>query len=422
MISANVNRRLLLAGLTALAPGIAVSAAPKKTGKPSGGKTHWVGTWASSQMIPSPEQTIPPAEVNDVTIRQIIRISMGGNRFRVRLSNVFGTTPLRIGAASLALSADPLTSKVVPESLRALTFGGQAGVLIPAGAEYLSDPLTLSIAPLTNLTLSLYLPEAALPVTSHPGARNLTHYVPGNQYAATELAQTKTLERWFYISGIDVEASEKSAAIVCLGDSITDGYGVKPATNMRWTDRLAERLIADKSKSHLSVLNHGIGGGRVLNDGLGPNAMARFDRDVIAQTGVKYLIVLEGVNDLAALVKDPSLEACDALVADMTGAYRQMAQRAHDDGIKVYGATILPFKGSNSYKVEGSMAEQARLKINQWIRTSGAYDAVIDLDRIMGDPAQPDQLNPALDSGDHLHPSMLGYRTIGNTIDLRLFS
>ncbi|MDC7683535.1 SGNH/GDSL hydrolase family protein [Asticcacaulis sp. BYS171W] len=371
-------------------------------------------------MIPNPDTTLAADMASDVTIRQVVRLSAGGPRFRVRLSNAFGNKPLTIGAAQVALSPDNRTPRV--EGGQALTFNGKTQIVIPAGADYLSDPINMPVKPLTHIAISIYLPEAATPQTSHPGARATSWFIRGNHVADASFDAQRTMDRWFHIAAIDVEGPAKSAAIVTLGDSITDGYGITPGSNARWPDRLAERLQADPRTRHLSVLNHGIGGGRVLNDGTGPNALARFERDVLGQTGVKYLIILEGVNDLGTLTRDAlaSAEAHAALVDNLIGAYRQMIRRARDRGIKVYGATILPFMGFSLYHPD-ALNEADRQAINRWIRTSGEFDAVIDLDKVMADPKRPDWLKPEYDSGDHIHPSPAGYKAMGDAIDLNLF-
>lgn len=376
--------------------------------------THWVGSWASSQLVPGADTALSA----DVTLRQVVRLSAGGTRVRVRLSNVFGQKPLRIGAAHIAHSPDALSS-CIGEG-RSLTFNGLAQATIPAGAEYLSDPVDLTVGSLTDVAISLYLPEAAAPQTGHPGARSVTWLVKGNHVAASQLENPQAVERWFHIASVDVRA--QGAAIVALGDSITDGFGVKPGTYARWTDRLAQRLQDDPRTRHLSVLNHGIGGGALIRGGTGPNAMARFDRDVLSQTGVRYLMIFIGVNDLGGLAREGGAtpESHAELVDGMIGAYGQIIRRAKEKGIRVYGATILPFTGSDYYN-PGAATEADRQRINSWIRQSGAFDAVIDLDKALADPQRPDRLKPEFDSGDHLHPSFAGYRAIGDAIDLSLF-
>lgn len=407
-------RLLFRSGLLALLTALAMPAAAETT------PPRWVGSWASSQMVPNPDGLIPAEFGTDVTVRQVVRLSVSGTRIRLKLSNVHGRDPMVIAQAYVARSTDVMTSRIGDG--KAITFNGRAEVTIPAGAEYLSDPIDFPVAALENLSISLYLPKVAGTQTGHPGARSLTWFVKGNAVSAPELTEPKSIERWFHIAGIDIEAERKNVAIVALGDSITDGYGVKPGTNARWTDHLAERLQADPRKRHIAVLNHGIGGGAVLRGGLGPNAMARFERDVLGQPGARYLILLEGVNDLGGLSKYPN--ATDAeheqLVAGMIAAYQQMILRARERGLKVYGATILPFSG-NGYDDAAGRAEKDRQAINKWIRESGAFDKIIDLDLALRDPEQPNRLNPAYDSGDHLHPSMAGYKAIGDAIDLRLF-
>ncbi|BBF81942.1 SGNH/GDSL hydrolase family protein [Asticcacaulis excentricus] len=411
-----IDRRALLGGIAAGAGLVSLPASA------AAGGTVWVGAWASAQMVPNPDTTLPPDIASDVTIRQIVRLTQGGRQFRVRLSNVFGTRPLKIGAAHAAISADQMTSRIDTTNARGLTFGGRTAITIPAGAEYVSDPVVMPVKPFTDLTLSLYLPEAASPQTSHPGARMVSYFAKGNRVAEASLDGAKTMERWFHISGVDVLARQGAASIVALGDSITDGYGVKPGMNARWTDQLARRLQADARTRHLSVLNAGIGGGRILNDGSGPNAMARFERDVLSQTGVKYLVILEGVNDLGTLTKDAPVSAAAhaQLVEDMITAYQQMIRRARERGLKVIGATILPFMGFSLYHPD-TQNEADRQAVNRWIRTSGAFDAVIDFDKLMADPADPTRLKPDYDSGDHIHPSIAGYRVMGDAVDLRLF-
>jgi lysophospholipase L1-like esterase len=240
--------------------------------------------------------------------------------------------------------------------------------------------------------------------------------------SAANMPDAKTVEHWYQIAGVDVAGPEKATAVVTLGDSITDGHGATTNGNDRWPDVLASRMQADKSTRTMGVLNHGIGGNRLLMDGLGPNALARFDRDVIAQTAVKYVIVLEGVNDLGTLTRDhgASAEEHKALVKRIEGAYAQMILRAHAHGIRVIGATILPDGGSKYYH-PGPENEADREAVNAWIRDPGHFDAVVDFDKVMRDPAHPDNLLPAYDSGDGLHPSPAGYKAMGDAIPLAMF-
>jgi len=382
----------------------------------------WLRTWASSQQIPEDRNTLPDADLTDTTLRQIVRVSVGGPRLRVMVSNAFGTAPLRIDAAHIAVSAARDSARIKPASDHALTFDGETGVTIPAGASYLSDPIAFPVPALTSLAVTIHLPEAPKGQTSHPGSRATSWYVHGNRVGAADLADAKKVEHWFELAGIEVTAAPGARAIVTLGDSITDGHGATTNGDDRWPDRLADRLQASPATRNVAVLNHGVGGGRLLLDGLGPNALARFERDVIAQTGVRYLIVLEGVNDLGTFTREApqSAEAHASLVARIIGSYRQMVARARANHIRAIGATILPYGGSDYYHPDAAN-EADRQAINRWIRTPGNFDAVVDFDALTRDPANPMRMKPAYDSGDHLHPSAAGYRAMADSIPLELF-
>jgi lysophospholipase L1-like esterase len=294
-------------------------------------------------------------------------------------------------------------------------------VTIPAGAEYLSDAVAFPVAPLSNLAISIHFDQAPTGETGHPGSRATSYAAHGDMVSASSLPDAKTVEHWYQISGVDVAASGDGGAVVTLGDSITDGHGATTNGNDRWPDVLAARMQADKSTRMMGVLNEGIGGNRLLLDGLGPNAVARFDRDVLAQTSVRAVIVLEGVNDLGTLTRDHDVSAEEhaALVGRIEGAYAQMIERAHAHGIRVIGATILPYIGS-SYYHPGPESEADRQAINAWIRGAGHFDAVVDFDKLTRDPAHPDHLSPAFDSGDGLHPGPAGYKAMGDAIPLKL--
>ena len=383
---------------------------------------HWVGSWAASQQIPEPQNALPPADLTDATLRQIVRLSTGGKRLRVQLSNAFGTEPLRIGAAHVALAASPASARLVSGSDRALRFDGKEDVIIPAGASYWSDPVELEARPLSSIAISLYLPKAPATQTSHPGSRATSHIARGNQVAAPDLPGAKTVEHWFQIAGIAMASPQDARAIVTLGDSITDGHGATTNGNDRWPDVLAERLQASPGHRMVSVLNHGIGGNQLLADGLGPNALARFDRDVLAQPGVRYVIVLEGINDLGNITRNRTAtpEEHDALVRRLIGAYRQIVLRARMHGIKAIGATILP-DGTSGFYHPDARNEADRQAVNAWIRAPGNFDAVIDFDALTRDPADPRRLRRDVDSGDGLHPGPGGYRRMGQAIPLELF-
>ena len=379
---------------------------------------RWVGAWASAQLAPDAKNSLAPEDYRDATLRQVVRLSLGGETIRVRLSNAFGTRPLTLKAARVAVSAALDSARIVPATDRPLTFSGRTEVTIPAGADYWSDPVALTVAPLTSLAISLRYVEAPDVQTGHPGSRATSYVLAGDHLADADLPGAKTADRWFQIAGVEVvPTARKAGAIVAFGDSITDGYGVQPNTNLRWTDALIARL---KGKN-LSVLNLGIGGNRVLLDGLGPNALARFERDVLSQPGVTHLILLEGVNDLGVLTRDAPAtpEAHKALVEQVIAGYRQMIDRARSRGIKVIGATILPYGGS-AYYHPGPESEADRQAINAFIRAPGNFDGVIDWDKALRDPARPTHLLAAYDN-DGLHPNLAGYKAMAEAIPLSLF-
>lgn len=383
---------------------------------------QWVTSWASAQTIPVGDQLLPEKSLDDATLRQLARPSLGGRRLRVRLSNAFGKEPLKIGGASVAVAANPASSAILPATSRPLTFSGASEFTIPAGAEYVSDPVDLPVKALTTLAVSLHLPQHPPLVTGHPGSRATSYIAKGKQLMASEFINPVTADRWYLLSGVDVVPAARSAAIAVMGDSITDGYGVKPNTNSRWTDYLIPRLQASPRTRNLALLNLGIGGNRVLLDGSGPNALARFERDVLMRDGVKYLIILEGVNDLGTLTREAPVSAEEhrAFVKRFLTGYAQMVARARNRGIKVIGGTILPY-GASEYYHPDAQNEADRQAINAWIRTPGNVDAVMDFDALMRDPAKPMFMRKDVDSGDGLHPSMHGYRVMGEAVPLSLF-
>ena len=381
----------------------------------------WVGTWAASQQTPEPRNTLD--DMRDLTLRQIFHLSVGGSTLRVHLSNVFGTQPLRFTAVHIAKPVSISSAQIDPASDRALKFSGGPDVIVPAGAEYISDPIEYPVAALSSVAITFYIEDAPTGETGHPGSRATSYYVHRNLVDAPDLPDAKQIEHWYQVSGIDVLAPKNAGAVVALGDSITDGHGATTNGNDRWTDVLAERLQASPKLRNLSVLNHGIGGNHLLIDGLGPNALSRFDRDVLVQPGVRYAIVFEGVNDLGGLTREGEVspEAHAALVHRIIGSYEQMIARAHTRGIRIFGATITPFVGSQYYHPPPS-TDADRQKINDWIRAPGHFDAVIDFDKVIRDPQHPDVMLPEYDLGDHLHPSVKGYRAMGEAVPLSLFA
>jgi lysophospholipase L1-like esterase len=378
---------------------------------------RWVGTWVAAQQLVEPGNQPPPPGLAGHTLRQIVQPALSGSRLRVSISNTFGDGPLVVAAASVGRSLGE--SRIEAASRHRLTFGGREVVTIPAGAAFVSDAIDWPVTAFENLAVSVFCPTVPTALTGHPGSRTTSFIVPGEQVMADELPQAARVERWYLVSTVEVWADRAAQALVVIGDSITDGRGSTTDQNNRWPNLLARRLQANPATRHVAVLNQGIGGGRVLQAGLGPSALARLDRDVLALPHVRWLIVFKGVNDLGTAVgararKEPVTPAEDLILA-----YQQIIRRARSHGIQVVGATIMPFAGFTMYDTPESEAD--RQAVNQWIRTSGQFDAVIDFDAITRDPEQPTQLSAAVDGGDHLHPSAEGYRIMAEAIDLRRF-
>jgi lysophospholipase L1-like esterase len=396
-----------------------------------GASGQWVGTWGTAKTWrPAATATPPPAapggqtpprpiQFNNQTLRQIVRVSLGGERIRVVLSNTFGTAPLKIGAA--AVGRREKDAALVAGSNRTLTFGGRAGAVIPPGATLLSDPVTLTVPPASDLAIDLFLPDDTAswpsPLTTHSGAFQ-TSYVSetGNHAGAEALTPAATTQAWFLLSRVEVMAPANAGTIVVFGDSITDGTRSTPDTNRRWPDELFRRLQASASTRQIGIVQAAIAGNRLLGEGnppFGVNALARFDRDVLAIPGAKWVVVLEGINDvgMGPAASRPSAE-------DLIAAHKQLIDRAHAEGLKIFGATLLPFEGAAYYSAEGEAKRQA---INNWIRTSRAYDAVIDFDAVTRDKQTPTKLVPAYNSGDNLHPSDAGYKAMAEAVDLGIF-
>ena len=384
---------------------------------------NWVGSWATSEQAPEAPNALAVGDLRDATLRQVVHLSIGGRVVRVRFSNAFGTGPLHFASVHIARPASAASPQIKIATDRALTFSGCPDVTIPAGAEYVSDPVVFMVAPQSDLAITFHLDESPSGETSHPGSRATSYLAHGDHVADADLPGAMKFDHWFNIAGVDVIAPRRAAAIVALGDSITDGHASTTNGNDRWPDDLARRLLAARPARPLGVLNEGIGGNRLLLDGLGPNALARFDRDVLAQPGVRYLIVQEGINDIGTfgqLGGQPE-SAHEALVHGIIEAYEQIVLRAHAHGIRVLGGTLTPFVGSTYYK-PGPLSEADRQAVNRWIRAPGHFDAVVDFDKALRDRARPEELPPAYDSGDHLHPSPAGYRAMAAAIPLLDFA
>jgi lysophospholipase L1-like esterase len=348
----------------------------------------------------------------------IARTSIAGQRIRVHLSNDFGAAPLKIGSAHVALRANE--SAIADGSDRALKFSGRASAMIPPGAQIISDPVDLSVPALGDVAISVYLPGDTGPATQHATGLH-TGYVSktGDFTTVPSFTDPATTQSWFVVAGIDVVAPPDGAAIVAFGDSITDGATSTPDTNRSWPSLLAERLQANPATRNIAVVNQGISGNRVLKDGAGVSALARFDRDVLSQAGVKWVVIMESINDIGQTLRDGAPPE-DALTADdLIAGLRQMIVRAHTHGIKVIGATLTPYQGAAYYSDKG---EQVRIAINQWIRTGGEFDAVIDFDAATRDAANSKTFRADYNIRDHLHPNDAGYKAMADAFDLSLFA
>jgi len=376
-------------------------------------ENHWVGTWASAPVATANSKG---EFAKDTTLRNVVHVSIGGSHLRIVLSNEFGQDDLSIGAVTVGLASAGHPG--VAQALLPITFNGHANVTIPAGALAVSDPVDLALPPLSDLCVNLFLPGQTIgTVTQHPLAVSTNLIADGDQTKSAALESARTLNSWPFLKAVEVSADHGTRAVVAFGDSITDGAHSTPDTNSRWPDDLARRLQANKHTANVSVLNLGISGNRLLHDVAGPNALARFDRDVLSQDGVRYLIVLEGINDIGRTARPR--ESNDPVTTDqILTALQQLVARAHAHGILVYGATLTPFTGAGYASPAGEAMRSAE---NTFIRTSHLFDAIIDFDQATRDPKNPTVFLPADDSGDHLHPNDAGYKAMGDSIDLKLF-
>ena len=386
------------------------------TSSAQSGSEHWVATWGTSLHQASPG---PPGLTNagfgNQSLRQIVHSTIGGNQVRVRLTT-YGQSALMIGAAHVALRASG--AAIVPESDRTLTFGGAASIIIPPGAVVISDPVELPVPAQADVAVTIYVPQPTGPATWHFLGLQTSYISPEGDFTGSiDMPVASTTMGRFWLAGVDVTASRQTGAIATFGDSVTDGVASTPNSNRRWPDYLARRLLAQHGNQLMGVLNQSITGNRLLHDGIGPNGLERFDRDVLAQSGVTHVLVLLGNNDIwVGEVLFPS-EAVTA--AQIIQGHQQLIRRARARGLRIYGATLTPMQGFVP-EVVFPVVEAKRQAVNAWIRTSGEYDAVIDFDAATRDPSAPGRLFPAFDSGDHLHPNDAGYEAMGNAIDLQL--
>ena len=426
-----------------LAAPLCVAASARSTAgtQPRPSHTAWVASWGSA-MLATDRGEAP--DFSNETLREIVHTSVGGPRVRVWFSNRFGSEPLRIGAAHVALTAAGTPSgsdspraddegpggpsaysavdesAIQPGSDRTLTFHHQGSVVIPPGSTIVSDPVSLDVPALANLSISVYFPGHTMGTTEHELALQTSYASNGDTVDAAKLdAKAWREHSWYFLSGVDVAAPHDSA-VIAFGDSITDGWQSTPNKNDRWPDFLAKRLAANSGTREagvLGVVNVGISGNRVLLDGAGPNAVSRIDRDIVARSGARFMIVLESINDIGRFASDH--QPYGNLTERLEAGLAQMATQAHQHGMRVFGATLTPYQGCGYYSAAG---DQVRQGVNQWIRASHTFDGVVDFDKAVRDPQNPLRFAPQYDSGDHLHPSNAGYKAMANAIDLSLFT
>lgn len=393
---------------------------------PASAQTRWMGTWGASpspQLATEAQMRAKGLVFENQTLREIVHTSIGGDTVRVRLSNAYGPHTIEIGAAHIALRGQE--SSIVRGSDRVLTFGGQRSVSIPPNAPVLSDPVKLDVPAGGNLAISIFIPKSTPGGGIHYSAQQTNYVGQGDLTSAASIPDARKIESWVFLTEVDVAAPETASAIVAFGDSITDGSRSTVDSNHRWPNILADRLLAQHADPEIAVLDEGIGGNRVLHDAFGnvafgTNALARFGRDVLDVPGVKYVIVLEGINDIGhAGSSAPESQAVSA--GDIIGGLKQLIARAHEHGLKIFGATLTPFAGTVFPGYFSPAKDVERKAVNHWIRTSNAFDGVIDFDKAVQDPKNPDSILAQYNSGDHLHPNDAGYKAMADAISLALF-
>lgn len=388
------------------------------------GKEHWVVTWATAEAMarlgpalppPSAAPVNPPARpgsrFENQSVRMIARASIGGKRVRIKLENGFGYQPVTIGAAHIALRANG--SEIVSGSDHVLSFNDQPGCTLQPGMVLLSDPVDFSFPPLADIAITLFIPGDSGAPTNHGTALHDTYIQTGDATAAASMPDAAKTQAYYYLAGIDVDAPANAAALVTFGDSITDGARSSNESNHSWPTLLAARLAGNKSTANVGVANMGIGGNRVLRDISGVSAIGRFDRDVLSQSGVKWVMLLEGINDIGHGNTEP------VTAQDLIGAYKQLIARAHTHGVQIIGCTLTPYSGASYWRDDG---EKIRQDVNAWIRERGHFDAVVDFEAAVRDSSAPPKFRPEFDPGDHLHPNDKGYESMANVIDLKIFT
>jgi lysophospholipase L1-like esterase len=372
----------------------------------------WVGTWSTAEQLVEPGNMPPSPGLTNNSLRQVVRVSIGGDSLRVKFSNEFSTSPVTLKSVQIAVSTGG--SAIEVSTNKELTFKSNTEVTMNPGAAVTSDPISFHMEPRMDVAISIYFGQTSARVTGHPGSRTTSFLLAGNSTSTIDFSNSVKTDHWYIINGIDVQAPSTAAAVAIIGNSITDGRGSTTNMQNRWPDILSERLLQNPGTQHVGVLNLGIGGNCVLKDCLGPSAISRFERDILNQQGVRWAIIFEGVNDIGGV---NSAAAATSVTNNLIAAYTQMINSAHAKSISVYGATIMPFKGNSYYN---TYSEVCRNNVNDWIRNSGHFEAVIDFDKVMRNTQDTLRLTASFQN-DGLHPDTAGHKTMGNAIDLKLF-
>lgn len=373
----------------------------------------WVGTWSTAPQLVEPGNVPPAPGLTNNSLRQIVRVSIGSDSLRIRFSNVFSTSAVTLKAVKIAVSTGGST--IDAASSKELKFSGKTEVTMSPGVMTTSDPISFDLKSRMDLAITIYFGETCPNITGHPGSRTTSYLLAGNSSSVNDFTGSVPTDHWYIINGIDVKAPTAGGAVAILGNSITDGRGSGTNKQNRWPDILSERLLKNAGTQQVGVLNLGIGGNCVLKNCLGPSGVSRFSRDILKQQGIRWFIIAEGINDIGQI---PDLATADKIAQDLIAAYKQMIVDAHAQGIKVYGATIMPFKKSF---YDADYRQSARTTVNEWIRTSGSFDAVIDFDKAMRDPNNTLTILSTAHTGDFLHPNEAGYKLMGEAVDVKLF-